>query len=60
MAEYRKIFEGTAYSIIEDEKASLVLLEGKPIAGSCIVHGNHDLYDMSCPYLEGLIKKVFS
>ncbi|BBG22906.1 hypothetical protein [Sulfuracidifex tepidarius] len=60
MAEYIKVFEGSAYSIVEDDKATLVMLEGKPIAGSCILHGNHDLYDMQCPYLEELMKKVFS
>ncbi len=60
MAEYTKIFQGSAYSIVEDDRATLVMLEGKPIAGSCIKHGNHDLYDMSCPYLEQLMKKVFS
>ena len=62
MAEigYRKIFEGLAYTIIEDNEASLVLLEGKPIQASCIEHGNHEIFDLNCPHVEKLLKKVFS
>ncbi|EZQ04732.1 MULTISPECIES: hypothetical protein [Acidianus] len=60
MAEYRKIFEGVAYSIVEDDEASIVFLEGKPVAASCIKHGNHEIYQLDCPYVEKLLKKVFS
>ncbi|MBW9141740.1 MAG: hypothetical protein K1T65_08705 [Candidatus Aramenus sp.] len=60
MMEYRKVFEGAAYSIYEDEEATLVLLEGKPIASSCIEHGNHALFDFDCPHVERLMKKIFS
>ncbi|AWR95156.1 hypothetical protein [Acidianus brierleyi] len=58
--EYRKIFEGAAYSIFEDDEATLVLLEGKPVAASCIEHGNHNLFDFDCPHVEKLMKKIFS
>ena len=62
MAEigYRKIFEGLAYTIIEDNESSVVLLEGKPIQASCIEHGNHEIFDLNCPHVEKLLKKVFS
>ncbi|ARM76042.1 hypothetical protein [Acidianus manzaensis] len=60
MAEYRKVFEGVAYTIIEDDEASIVFLEGKPIAASCIEHGNHVMFDINCPHVEKLLKKVFS
>jgi hypothetical protein len=59
-ATYKKVFEGAFYSIVEDDEASIVLLEGKPIQASCIEHGNHDLFDLNCPHVERLLKKIFS
>ncbi|MEM0173353.1 MAG: hypothetical protein QXV69_03565 [Sulfolobaceae archaeon] len=55
---YKTIFQGSFYSVVEDDTAVIVLLEGKPISGACKYHGNHELFDFSCPYLENLVKKV--
>ncbi|AKA73326.1 hypothetical protein SULI_04795 [Saccharolobus solfataricus] len=56
----KKVFEGLAYTIWEDDEASVVLLEGKPIQASCVEHGNHNLFDLDCPHVEKLLKKIFS
>ncbi len=57
---FKKIFEGLAYTIIEDDEATIVFLEGKPIQVSCIEHGSHQLFDLNCPHAEKLLKKIFS
>ncbi|WP_338599285.1 hypothetical protein V6M85_09630 [Sulfolobus tengchongensis] len=57
---FRKVFQGLAYTILEDDEASVVLLEGKPIQASCVEHGNHELFDLDCPHVERLLKKIFS
>ena len=61
MAEtaYRVVFEGAFYKIIEDDEASVVLFEGKPISAACIEHGAHNSV-YGCPHVENLLKKVFS
>jgi hypothetical protein len=56
--KYRIIFDGVSYKIYEDDNAVVVFLEGQPVWGACILHGNHKLLEIECPYLEELIKKV--
>ena len=61
MAEvaYRVVFEGAFYKIIEDDEASLLLFEGKPISATCVEHGTHGS-PYGCPHVERLMKKIFS
>ncbi len=56
--DVRVFFRGNYYEVVEDDYAEVVLLEGKPISAACKFHGNHDLFDFSCPYVERLLKKV--
>jgi len=60
VSEYKKVFQGSFYSIVEDDEAVLVLLEDEPVWGACKVHGNHSLFDLNCPYLENLVRKIKS
>ena len=58
-AEYRVVFEGAFYKIIEDDTAEVLLFEGKPVSVACVEHGPHaDIY--GCPHVEKLLKKIFS
>ncbi len=57
-SEIRPYFRGQFYEVVEDDVAEVVFLEGKPVAAACIEHGNHDLFDFSCPHVQSLLKKV--
>jgi len=56
--QYRKVFEGLTYSIVEDDEASVLFLEGKPVIASCVEHGNHSLFETDCPHVVRLLRKM--
>ena len=56
--DVRIVFRGAFYEVVEDDVAEVVLLEGKPVSSACKYHGNHGLFDLSCPHVESLLKKI--
>ncbi|AHC51484.1 hypothetical protein SUSAZ_05685 [Sulfolobus acidocaldarius SUSAZ] len=57
MQQYRVVFEGAFYKIVQDDMAEILLFEGKPVSATCVEHGTHR--DLNCPHIESLLKKIF-
>ncbi|WP_176586679.1 hypothetical protein [Sulfolobus acidocaldarius] len=52
MQQYRVVFEGAFYKIVQDDMAEVLLFEGKPVSATCVEHGTHR--DLNCPHIESL------